>query len=83
MVLRGLTIKLGGKYENVLEPMNLSALPFHKKYEPLLQQDATVTSSLNISKLCLQLAATNKAVPLWGQGNLGLITPAKFTTRAA
>jgi hypothetical protein len=56
-------------YENVLEPMNLLSAAFHKKYDALLQQDATVTKQFEYQQALLyNLLLQTSCFRYWGQG---------------
>lgn len=56
-------------YENVLEPMNQLSASFHKKYDPLLQQDPTVTQQFEYQQALLyNLLLQTSCFRYWGQG---------------
>ena len=56
-------------YENVLEPMNLLSAAFHQKYDPLVQQDATVTKQFEYQQALLyNLLLQTSCFRYWGQG---------------
>jgi hypothetical protein len=56
-------------YENVLEPMNRLSAKFHEKYDPLVQQDATVTQREDYREALLyNLLVQTSCFRYWGQG---------------
>ncbi len=56
-------------YENVLEPMNQLSANFHKKYDPLLEQDAGVTQQADYQEALLyNLLVQTSCFRYWGQG---------------
>lgn len=56
-------------YENVLEPMNQLSAAFHKKYDSLVQQDATVTKQFEYQQALLyNLLVQTSCFRYWGQG---------------
>ncbi len=56
-------------YENVLEPMNQLSAMFHEKYDPLVQQDPTVTQQSNYQEALLyNLLLQTSCFRYWGQG---------------
>lgn len=56
-------------YENVLEPMNQLSAKFHQKYDPLVQQDATVTQNPDYQEALLyNLLVQTSCFRYWGQG---------------
>jgi hypothetical protein len=57
-------------YENVLEPMNQLSAAFHQKYDPLLQQDPTVTQQSDYQQALLyNLLLQTSCFRYWGQGS--------------
>lgn len=56
-------------YENVLEPMNQLSAKFHKKYDPLVQQDPSVTRSRDYQEALLYvMLLETSCFRYWGQG---------------
>ncbi|OLP20171.1 glycosyl hydrolase family 57 [Leptolyngbya sp. 'hensonii'] len=56
-------------YENVLEPMNQLSAAFHRKYDPLVQQDPTVTRQSDYQEALLyNLLVQTSCFRYWGQG---------------
>ncbi len=56
-------------YENVLEPMNQLSALFHKKYDPLVQQDSSVTQRADYQEALLyNLLVQTSCFRYWGQG---------------
>lgn len=57
-------------YENVLEPMNQLSAAFHKKYDPLVQQDSSVTQQSDYQQALLyNLLLQTSCFRYWGQGS--------------
>jgi hypothetical protein len=57
-------------YENVLEPMNQLSAAFHQKYDPLVQQDPTVTQQPDYQQAFLyNLLLQTSCFRYWGQGS--------------
>jgi hypothetical protein len=56
-------------YENVLEPMNQLSAMFHKKYDPLVQQDPSITQRSDYQEALLyNLLVQTSCFRYWGQG---------------
>ncbi|NJK46945.1 glycosyl hydrolase family 57 [Candidatus Gracilibacteria bacterium] len=56
-------------YENVLEPMNKLSAMFHEKYDPLVQQDPSVTKRADYQEAFLyNLLVQTSCFRYWGQG---------------
>lgn len=56
-------------YENVLEPMNQLSAKFHQKFDPLLQQDPSVTRQADYRQALLyNLLLQTSCFRYWGQG---------------
>ncbi|HBB31791.1 MAG TPA: glycosyl hydrolase family 57 [Cyanobacteria bacterium UBA8803] len=56
-------------YENVLGPMNQLSATFHQKYDPIVQQDASVTQQLEYQQALLyNLLLQTSCFRYWGQG---------------
>ena len=56
-------------YENVLDPMNKLSALFHEKYDPLVQQDASVTKRPDYQEALLyNLLLQTSCFRYWGQG---------------
>lgn len=56
-------------YENVLEPMNQLSANFHRKYDPLVAQDPTVTQRADYQEALLyNLLLQTSCFRYWGQG---------------
>jgi len=56
-------------YENVLEPMNQLSAAFHLKYDPLVQQDPSVTQRSDYQQALLYtLLLETSCFRYWGQG---------------
>ncbi|NER48097.1 MAG: glycosyl hydrolase family 57 [Symploca sp. SIO1A3] len=56
-------------YENVLEPMNQLSALFHKKYDPLVQQDPSVTKRPDYQEALLYtMLVETSCFRYWGQG---------------
>ncbi|MGA7935520.1 MAG: glycosyl hydrolase family 57 [Kovacikia sp.] len=56
-------------YENVLEPMNQLSASFHQKYDPLLQEDPSVTQQPDYQQALLyNLLLQTSCFRYWGQG---------------
>ena len=56
-------------YENVLDPMNKLSALFHEKYDPLVQQDPSVTQSSEYQQALLyNLLLQTSCFRYWGQG---------------
>ncbi len=56
-------------YENVLEPMNQLSAQFHAKFDPQVQQDATVTRRTDYREALLyNLLVQTSCFRYWGQG---------------
>jgi hypothetical protein len=56
-------------YENVLEPMNQLSAKFHAKYDPLVQQDATIRRSPEYQQALLyNMLVETSCFRYWGQG---------------
>lgn len=56
-------------YENVLEPMNKLSALFHEKYDPLVQQDPSVTKRSDYQEALLyNLLVQTSCFRYWGQG---------------
>jgi hypothetical protein len=56
-------------YENVLEPMNQLSAMFHAKYDPLLQQDSSLTNRPDYQEALLyNLLLQTSCFRYWGQG---------------
>ncbi len=56
-------------YENVLEPMNQLSAQFHKKYDPLVAADPTVTRQSDYQEALLYvLLVETSCFRYWGQG---------------
>jgi hypothetical protein len=56
-------------YENVLEPMNQLSAMFHKKYDPLVQQDPSATQRSDYQEALLyNLLVQTSCFRYWGQG---------------
>jgi hypothetical protein len=56
-------------YENVLEPMNQLSAAFHQKYDPLVQQDPSVTRQPDYQQALLyNLLLQTSCFRYWGQG---------------
>ncbi|NEP14632.1 MAG: glycosyl hydrolase family 57 [Symploca sp. SIO2C1] len=56
-------------YENVLEPMNQLSAMFHEKYDPLVQQDSSVTQRSDYQEALLYtLLVETSCFRYWGQG---------------
>ena len=56
-------------YENVLEPMNQLSANFHKKYDPLVAQEAMVTQRADYqAALLYNLLVQTSCFRYWGQG---------------
>jgi hypothetical protein len=56
-------------YENVLEPMNQLSANFHAKYDPLVQQDSSVTKRQDyLEALLYTLLVQTSCFRYWGQG---------------
>jgi hypothetical protein len=56
-------------YENVLEPMNQLSANFHEKYDPLIQQDSSVTKQQDyLEALLYTLLVQTSCFRYWGQG---------------
>jgi hypothetical protein len=56
-------------YDNVLEPMNRLSADFHKKYDPLVQQDPSVTKRPDYQEALLyNLLLQTSCFRYWGQG---------------
>lgn len=56
-------------YENVLDPMKKLSVLFHEKYDPLLQQDSSVTKQFEYQQALLyNLLLQTSCFRYWGQG---------------
>ncbi|WP_448602783.1 glycosyl hydrolase family 57 [Thermoleptolyngbya sp.] len=56
-------------YENVLEPMNQLSAAFHQKYDPLVQQDPSMTRQPDYQQALLyNLLLQTSCFRYWGQG---------------
>ncbi|EKD09570.1 hypothetical protein [Arthrospira platensis] len=56
-------------YENVLEPMNQLSADFHRKYDPLVNQDPTTTRQPDYQQALLyNLLLQTSCFRYWGQG---------------
>ncbi|MBF2085586.1 glycosyl hydrolase family 57 [Thermoleptolyngbya sp. C42_A2020_037] len=56
-------------YENVLEPMNQLSAAFHRKYDPLVQQDPGITRQPDYQQALLyNLLLQTSCFRYWGQG---------------
>ncbi|MEB3180504.1 MAG: glycosyl hydrolase family 57 [Nostocaceae cyanobacterium] len=56
-------------YENVLQPINQLSADFHQKYDPLVQQDASITQRADYQEALLyNLLLQTSCFRYWGQG---------------
>jgi len=56
-------------YDNVLEPMNHLSAAFHRKYDPLVQQDPATTKRTDyLEALLYNLLVQTSCFRYWGQG---------------
>jgi hypothetical protein len=56
-------------YDNVLEPMNQLSSSFHQTYDPLMQQDASITQRSDYQQaLVYNLLLQTSCFRYWGQG---------------
>ncbi len=56
-------------YDNVLEPMNQLSAMFHQKYDPLVQQDPSVTQRADYQEALLYvMLVETSCFRYWGQG---------------